>query len=169
VEKNSSKLGDIKHRLSKNSKVQLISAVVVLFFDQLTKFSVLAWIPFGYSIEMLPILSFVFVLNDGISFSLLSGVSRLVLIPLSLVIITFVIWLAQKNSTSNASAIGYGFIIGGAIGNVFDRSLHGAVIDFILFHYSGWSFPIFNVADTGISCGVAILLIDSFFSPKMKK
>ena len=64
MKKNSNKLNDVKHRLSKNSKVQHISAVVVFFFDQLTKFSVMALIPFGYSIEMLPILSFVFVLND---------------------------------------------------------------------------------------------------------
>ena len=169
MKKNKRKLGFLNNRLSRNSKIGFFSALLALFLDQLTKFIVVTKIPFDHSIELLPILSFILVLNDGISFSLLSGVSKLILIPISLAVIVFIIWFAQKNTTSSVSTFGYGLIIGGAIGNVLDRILHGAVIDFVLFHYSSWFFPVFNVADTLISIGVLILLVDSFHSSREKE
>jgi signal peptidase II len=59
--------------------------------------------------------------------------------------------------------MGFGLIIGGALGNVIDRAIYGAVIDFILLSWKSWSWPVFNLADMAISCGVGLIIIDSLW------
>ena len=85
------------------------------------------------------------------------------LIGLTVVVIGFVSYLWWTTASARwISRIGFALIIGGAIGNLIDRSLHGYVIDYILFHLPSWSFAVFNLADAYISIGAALVVIEEF-------
>ena len=100
--------------------------------------------------------------NRGISFGMLGGYE---LPPWTLALLSgsiaagLGVWLARTND--HLVATGLALIIGGAIGNSLDRIRHGAVTDFLDFHLAGWHWPAFNMADVGVVCGVAFLIIDS--------
>jgi signal peptidase II len=85
-----------------------------------------------------------------------------VFIAVSLAISGFLAWQTLKAETRMAM-FGYAFIVGGALGNVIDRAIYGAVIDFILLYWRQWSWPVFNVADMAITFGVGLILIDSLW------
>ena len=100
--------------------------------------------------------------NTGGAWSILSNHTWL-LIVFSLLIIVFIIGYIRKNKVNKRlELIGYSMILGGSIGNLFDRIVYGYVIDFLDFNIFGYSFPIFNLADTFIVLGVFMLLFDSF-------
>lgn len=106
--------------------------------------------------------------NHGISFGLFGGYthySNVIFIFLNILITTY-LWYQIYKFKSSASFMGYSFIVGGAIGNILDRILRGAVFDFIYFHYHDYGFPVFNVADAFISIGALILIYDHY---KIKK
>ena len=109
--------------------------------------------------------------NNGVSFGLLNNNNELNALLLSLlalaIVIVLIFWL--RKAESRRMAIGLGLIIGGALGNVIDRGLHGAVVDFLDFYINAYHWPAFNVADSCISIGAVILIIDSLFSPKPEK
>lgn len=84
---------------------------------------------------------------------------------LAIAIVIFLIMWLRKSETKRV-AIGLGLIIGGAIGNIIDRGLHGAVVDFLDFHINSYHWPAFNIADSCITIGAMILVFDSLFSPK---
>jgi signal peptidase II len=144
----------------------LLVALSVVLVDQLTKWwmlSVFADPP--YSIVVTGFFNLVLVWNRGVSFGLfdtsadwgpylLSGLALLISICL-------VIWLRRVESRLLATALG--LVLGGALGNVIDRFMHGAVVDFLDFHAFGQHWPAFNVADSAITVGVALLLYDSLF------
>jgi signal peptidase II len=98
--------------------------------------------------------------NFGVSFSLFSNLGPLVLVFISFIICLFIIYLwRQARKTDYLLHLGFALILSGAIGNLIDRALFGYVIDFIQFHTQTWSFAIFNLADSFITCGaIAILL-----------
>ena len=73
----------------------------------------------------------------------------------------FIVWLLRRGGTA-IYCLGLALILGGALGNLWDRLTIGRVVDFLLFHYQGWSWPAFNVADSAISVGAALLILDSF-------
>ncbi len=110
-----------------------------------------------------PFFNMVMVWNQGVSFGLLNtGVSAMVLSTLSLLIAGFfVMWLATAKRVF--PAISAGMIVGGAIGNVWDRLRFSAVADFFDFHYAGYHWPAFNIADAAIVIGVTFLVIDTLF------
>ena len=127
---------EYKHNINGlNLKIGLVFITVVLVADQITKFWIINLIPIGFNLELLPILSFFLVYNTGISFSMLSEVDKVFLISMSVCVIFIVAWFGFRNAKTILSSAAYGAILGGAIGNVLDRILHGAVIDFIFFHY----------------------------------
>jgi signal peptidase II len=105
--------------------------------------------------------------NKGVSYGLFaqhSTTGRLVLIGVSLVAVTgLLIWMA--NSLTRLAGLSLGLIIGGALGNLTDRIVHGAVADFFHFHYAGFSWYIFNVADVAIVAGVIGLMLDWMLQP----
>lgn len=120
------------------------------------------------SIEILPFFNFSMVWNEGVSFGMFQGSGIWVLSGLALIIsAVFAVWLTR--ATGWLQAISLAMVIGGAIGNVIDRFRFGAVADFFDFHVMGWHYPAFNVADCGITVGIALLLLDGlFFEPKRK-
>ena len=115
-------------------------------------------------IEILPVLNFVPVWNRGVSFGLLSNASQWgpwLLSGFALLVCLFMgAWLMRAKSWT--LILGLGAVIGGAVGNVIDRMLYGAVVDFIDVHYGGWHWPAFNIADSAITLGVGLLLLDAF-------
>ena len=115
-------------------------------------------------VRVTPFLDLVLVWNRGISYGLFAshaGAVRVGLIVLALVISAGLgVWLLRVRSAVKAAAIG--LVIGGALANMLDRVVHGAVADFFLFHVAGWSWYVFNLADCAIVAGVAMLLYDSF-------
>ncbi len=115
--------------------------------------------------EITPFFDLVLAWNRGISFSLFrteSAAGPWILAGLSGVIaLGLVIWLARTDRRLTAIAVG--MVLGGALGNIVDRIRFGAVVDFLYFHWNDWYFPAFNLADTAITTGVALLVIDGLF------
>ncbi len=114
------------------------------------------------SIEITSFFNLTMVWNEGISFGLFQGSGVLILSSIALIITgVFSVWMMR--ATGWLQAISLGLVIGGAIGNVFDRVRFGAVADFFDFHVMGWHYPAFNVADSAIVVGIALLVFDGVF------
>lgn len=141
-----------------------------LITDQVSKYvmlSILQNTPNGV-IPVLPFLDAALVWNKGVSYGFLqagSTMASLALIAMSLVITGIMAYFLWHESARWAR-FAYALIISGAMGNVIDRALHGAVIDFISPHAFGYHWYVFNVADIWISCGAALLIFSAFFSAK---
>jgi signal peptidase II len=140
-------------------------SLIVIFLDQSTKQVAEAMLDLGETIYVLPFFDFTLRTNPGAAFSFLSdqgGWQRWFFILLALVVSGVMLaWLARLKREEHWTAVALALIIGGALGNVIDRILHGEVIDFILVHYQLHYFPAFNVADSAISVGVAVMLLDA--------
>lgn len=144
-----------------------LSALIVAF-DQMTKWAILKWIPLY---EKIPLNSFINIThqrNTGAAFSFLAdagGWQRWFFIVLATGVSAFIIsWMWRIRGNGPAIlACGLALVLGGAIGNVIDRVIHGSVVDFIQVLIAGWPFPSFNVADSAISVGAVLLVIDALF------
>ena len=141
------------------------SAIAVVVFDQLGKAAVRGYFAchaVGEHENVTAFFNIVLIYNRGMSFGLFNGGGGLNALLFSLVaaaIVTVLIyWLSRVESPLLAVAIG--LIIGGAIGNVIDRIRFGAVVDFLDFHVGLWHWPAFNIADSAICVGVAVMLLD---------
>lgn len=145
----------------------------VVLLDQATKALVIGMVKMQESIRLLPILDIVYLENTGAAFSILAragGWQRWFFIVLALgVSIVLMIWLRRIRSEQTLLAVGLSLVLGGALGNVIDRVLHGYVVDFIYFHWGPRYFPAFNVADSAISIGAGCLLLDAFREGGEKK
>jgi signal peptidase II len=146
------------------TRLGLIIAALVFAFDQLSKYWILKIINLDERppIQLTPFLDLAMAWNKGISYGLLATHGQAILVALSLAItVALIVWLAK--ATKPLAAACYGMLIGGALGNALDRVLHGAVADFVHFHWGTWSWYVFNVADIAIVAGVGLLLYDAFF------
>ncbi|MGD9537542.1 MAG: signal peptidase II [Alphaproteobacteria bacterium] len=149
-------------------RIGVVVAALVVVLDQLAKWFArdALWNP-PRAIEVTSFFNLVPVENRGISFGLLesdSGFGPWLIAGIAVVIsLALMIWLARTRRVWPALALG--LIVGGALGNVIDRARLGWVIDFIDIHAAGYHWPAFNIADAGITVGVAILLIDGLFRP----
>ena len=142
-------------------------ALLVMLLDQASKWVILTKVMVPpHVIEVLPFFNLVLTFNHGVSFGLFSGEADwqpYLLSALAVAIsIGLFVWLAKQPSRHLAIAVG--LIVGGAIGNVVDRLRISAVVDFLDFHWAGWHWPAFNLADSAITLGViSILLVDILF------
>jgi len=146
-------------------KTGLVCLSLALLLDQGSKALALSISDLRHGIEILPVLNFVVVRNDGVSFGLFSGgvAPWWTLAALGGAIAAVLsVWLWRAQTKLLAAALG--LIVGGALGNIIDRVRHGAVTDFLDFHAAGYHWPAFNFADTAIFCGVGFLLLDSWRS-----
>ncbi|MDA7843324.1 signal peptidase II [Methylophilaceae bacterium] len=149
-------------------KLYLISLSIFLL-DILTKNYIQNKIMYGDQVEITSFLSFVHFQNPGAAFSFLSdqgGWQRYFLIVISLLAVIYIPWLINQYKKNMLIVIGLLLILGGAIGNLYDRISYGYVIDFIYFHIAELYWPAFNVADSAISIGVLLFLYGSFRSYK---
>ena len=107
--------------------------------------------------------------NPGAAFSFLSdaaGWQRYLLIAISLLAIALIIGLLARQSAQGLFRIALALILGGALGNLWDRVMVGEVVDFLDFYVGGWHWPAFNVADSAITIGAVVLVLDGFFGKK---
>ncbi|WP_279089188.1 signal peptidase II [Bartonella apis] len=149
----------------------IVGLIITVGLDQLIKYWVVNTLEVGEEIDLLPFLSLYHARNPGIAFSMLSSVSDWGLIALTLCIICFVVWL-WKNAGPEKSLSRFGFllVIGGAIGNLIDRIRFHYVIDYISFHINGvFSFAIFNLADSFITVGAVLIVLDELLHWKREK
>ena len=145
--------------------IALAVAAVLVIADQWTKLAISSQLRYGQSIEITSFFNLVLVYNKGAAFSFLSdagGWQRVFFIGITSAAIIVLTWLIAKHHEEKLFRWGLTLILGGAIGNLIDRIAYGHVIDFLDFHYAGWHFWAFNVADSAISVGAALLIVDSF-------
>jgi len=146
----------------------MVVAVLVIAFDQLTKWMILKWVPLY---DKIPVNSFINIThqrNTGAAFSFLAdaaGWQRWFFVTLAVSVSAYLVyWLWRIREAGQVTlAAGLALVLGGAIGNVIDRLLLGSVVDFIQVLIAGWPFPSFNVADSAISVGAVLLIIDALF------
>ena len=142
-------------------------AALVVVLDQATKWVVLELLAFGESVPALPFLAWTRTCNTGVAFSLFQGFSAgfAVLAALVSAYLAYEIWRCRGGVEGAA----YGLILGGALGNLVDRLLHGCVVDFVHVHYGWFNFPVFNVADSAITVGAALWIGLVVLESKRKK
>ncbi|HEX2139286.1 MAG TPA: signal peptidase II [Woeseiaceae bacterium] len=149
-------------------------ALLVVALDQLSKWAIVQWVPLYERIRVMPFLNITHQRNEGAAFSFLadaSGWQRWLFIALALGISTvIVVWLWRLRAARQfVLASGLALVLGGAIGNVIDRIRVGYVVDFVQVLIAGWPFPSFNVADSAITVGAVLLIVDAlFFSGKQQ-
>lgn len=136
-------------------------AALVIGGDQATKLWVLARFHFGEVLAITDFFNLVLVYNRGAAFSFLAdagGWQKWFFVVLALAISTWLIVLIRRHAQERLMPAALALVMGGALGNVIDRLRFGAVVDFLDFHLAGWHWPAFNVADSAITVGVALLL-----------
>ena len=151
-------------------KLYLISLSVFLL-DIVSKNFIQNKIMYGEQVEITSFLSLVHFQNTGAAFSFLSdqgGWQRYFLIAISLLAVLYIPWLINQYKKNILIVIGLLLILGGAIGNLYDRISYGYVIDFIYLHFAEFYWPAFNVADSAISLGVLLFLYGSFKNYKKR-
>jgi signal peptidase II len=139
---------------------------LVIILDQITKVIAESNLDYRVPDNVFAGLNMTLVYNKGAAFSFLSdagGWQRWFFMALSLVIsIVLIIWLRNLDKSRVYLAGGLALILGGAVGNLIDRSLYGYVIDFIDVYYSSWHWPAFNIADSAITIGAGLLILDMY-------
>lgn len=138
-------------------------ALVIVVLDQLTKALILQHFQLGEGLPVTSFFNIVRVHNPGAAFSFLawaSGWQRWFFIALGLAASVFIIWLLRRHGHEPLFAGALTLILGGAVGNVIDRAWHGYVVDFLDFHAGGRHFPAFNLADSAITLGAILLILD---------
>lgn len=141
-------------------------ALVVIVLDHLTKWWVSSSLDYQEAIPVLPFFSLVLVHNTGAAFSFLAdagGWQRWFFIAVGVVATVVIVRLLRRHAHETRLAFSLALVLGGALGNVIDRTLLGYVVDFLYFHHQGFSFPAFNIADSAISVGAFLLIWDSLF------
>ena len=144
----------------------LVLSAVVIVLDQVTKIWLASSLELYETRELLPMLNLTHLTNPGAAFSLLAeaGGWQRWLFSLAAVVVSagIIAWLWYlPRQGEGRLACGLALILGGAVGNLIDRLAYGHVIDFIQVHWAGWSFPAFNVADSAITIGAAVIILDS--------
>ena len=146
---------------------------VVIAVDQLTKVMAEKLLQFNIPVEVMPSFNWFLTYNTGAAFSFLSeagGWQRWFFVGLAaLVSVVILAWLKNLPSGRNREAISLAMILGGALGNVIDRLLYGHVVDFIQWYYEDYYWPAFNIADSAITVGAALLILDAFLGMRSKE
>lgn len=144
--------------------------IAIIFIDQAIKLLVEADMDYGQQIELLPFLSLYRTHNEGIAFSMLSGMSDNGLAIMTFLVMLFVVYLWWTTPKHRVFArLGFAFIIGGAAGNLIDRTLLGHVVDYIYFHTPVWSFAVFNMADVFITFGAGLIILEELLAWKRER
>lgn len=151
----------------------LLVSAAVLAGDQLTKYLVISSFALFERLTIGPFFDLVRLHNTGAAFSLLASASGWqnwlfggIAVAVSIAILA---WFSRLPAGRIALPLGLALVLGGAIGNLIDRAVHGYVVDFVLLHYDRWSYPAFNLADSAITCGVILLLLDGLVLERRRK
>jgi signal peptidase II len=145
-----------------------LSALVIVL-DQLSKAWITSHFAFGETLKVLSIFDLVLAHNTGAAFSFLNdagGIQRWLFSIIAIAASGWIIWLLRRNSGQLLFSAALGMILGGALGNLIDRLRFGYVVDFLSFHWGVHYFPAFNLADSAITCGAFLLILDSLKEKK---
>lgn len=148
--------------------------VLLIVIDQITKVLIVQNFSYGERLNLLPVLDFTLAYNTGAAWSFLaaeSGWQRWMFTGLAVAVsVVLLVWLKRlKSRTQGLLSCALSLILAGALGNVIDRIRLGHVIDFVLVYWNEHSFPVFNVADSAITIGAALLLLDAFMESRRPK
>jgi signal peptidase II len=141
----------------------LALALLLVIADQFTKVLILGYYSLGDASYVTRFFNVVRVHNSGAAFSFLAnagGWQRWFFTGIGIAAAIFIVWMLKSHPGQKLFSFALACILGGAIGNVIDRTLYGYVVDFLDFHYAGWHFPAFNIADSAITLGAACLILD---------
>ena len=148
-------------------------SLLVVVFDQLSK----AWIMASFQdyevLRVWPVFNLTLVYNTGAAFSFLSdagGWQRWFFVVIGVTVsAAMVVWLARLDERERLTGYGLALVVGGAVGNLIDRVWLGKVVDFLQWHWQDWYWPSFNLADSAITLGVVLLLIDGLFAGRRQE
>ena len=141
-----------------------LSALVIVL-DQLSKLWISSHFVFGENLYVLSVFNLVLAHNTGAAFSFLNdagGMQRWLFSFIAVVASGWIVVLLRKHTTQLLFSLALSLILGGALGNLIDRIAYGYVVDFLSFHWDEHYFPAFNLADSAITCGAFLLILDSF-------
>ena len=147
-------------------------AVVLVVVDQITKTLILNHYQLGDSTFITSFFNIVRAHTTGAAFSFLSdagGWQRWLFTGIGVAATIFIVWQLRAHPGQKLFGFALSSILGGAVGNVVDRLMHGYVVDFLDFHVSGWHFPAFNVADSAITLGAACLILDELLRVRRER
>lgn len=147
-------------------------ALVILVADQVTKALILDSYQLGDATTITSFFNIVRAHNSGAAFSFLAqagGWQRWMFTGFGLLAALFILWQLRAHPGQKLFSFALASILGGAVGNVIDRLMHGYVVDFLDFHWAGSHFPAFNVADAGISVGAALLILDELLRVRRER
>ncbi|NLD67511.1 MAG: lipoprotein signal peptidase [Limnobacter sp.] len=151
----------------------LALAALLVVVDQSTKWIAVDTLAFGQRVAVIPgFFDFTLVYNRGAAFSFLAGADgwqRWFFTVVALVASAVIVWLLDRHRGQRLFSFSLALILGGAIGNVIDRVLHGQVTDFVLLYWQGWHWPAFNVADMGITIGAVLLVLDELLRMRRRR
>jgi signal peptidase II len=142
----------------------IITILVLIVADQWSKSAITSHFSYGESLPITFFFNLVLVYNTGAAFSFLSGESgwqRWFFIAITAGALALILWMIRKHREDRLFCWGLILILGGAVGNLIDRLRLGHVVDFLDFHFGGWHFWAFNIADSAITVGAALLILDS--------
>jgi len=146
------------------SRWMSLSALVIVL-DQVSKLWISSHFVYGESLTIFSLFDLVLAHNTGAAFSFLSdagGMQRWLFTLIAMVASIWIVILLRKHAAQTLFALALSLILGGALGNLIDRIAYGYVVDFLSFHWDAYYFPAFNIADSAITCGAALLILDSF-------
>jgi signal peptidase II len=151
----------------------LALALILVIIDQFTKVLILGSFQYGDSTTITSFFNLVRAHNTGAAFSFLaaaSGWQRWLFTGIAVAAVLFIVYLLRSHSGQKLFSFALACVLGGAVGNVIDRLLHGYVVDFLQFHWQNrWYFPAFNVADMAITVGAACLILDELLRVRGSK
>jgi signal peptidase II len=149
-------------------KRYLVLSAIVIALDLYTKHLILSAFSYGEHLTITSFFELVRYHNEGAAFSFLAGAGgwqRFFFSAIALIASAIILHLLRKHPTQKLFCFALALVLGGALGNLYDRVTLGYVVDFLFFHYHQYYWPAFNVADSAISCGVVLLLWDNFRRP----
>lgn len=151
--------------MSKTRRWLLLAGLIVIG-DQLSKFAILDSLQYGQRLALIPgWFDLTLVYNTGAAFSFLAsagGWQRWFFVGIGVGATLFILWMLARHPGQRLFSFALSLIMGGAVGNVIDRLLHGKVVDFLLVYRDPWYWPAFNVADSAITVGAVFLIVDEF-------
>jgi len=151
----------------------MIIVAMIVVVDQITKSIATAELTMYKAIAVMPMFNFTLIHNEGAAFSFLSdagGWQRWLFTGISFAVsIVLFFWIKKLKPEEKCQALAFSLILGGAVGNLIDRIRFGYVVDFIEIYYQQYSWPAFNIADSAITIGVVVLIVDTLFPTLFKK
>lgn len=149
--------------------IYYVIALIVFLIDQGTKYLIATNLQIA---EQIPVIGDFFLItssrNTGAAFSILEN-QRWFLIVITIVVVVGIVWYMQKVKGQKLMPVALALVLGGAVGNFLDRVWTGEVVDFLQFNFGSYTFPIFNLADTAIVIGVALIVLDTLLETKREK